>query len=267
MHEGMLLEDITFTREQFGAMDALGVAALKHVDREFGTGYPHFSGGKRGGLAYHNGHHTRAVREGAIRFCQDVGCSPTETKTAEVAADEHDSVQLKSRGVMERESADRYERGLRKYRLPEPSIIAGRLAILGTEPIMQGNRVVGQMVSRLHFPSKAAERVAMGVACADFGELYMPLAPYLSHRLWQEIKGTAPNKTLPMESFVAFQTGQAALHQNYRYPHPRGERLFGRLRGPVTTYQEKVLRQTEAGTLESFDQLLKQDLAFAAKLS
>lgn len=263
MHESKLLEQITFTSEQCGTLDTLGAAALKHVDREFGTGYPHFRGGYGGGLAYHNGHHTRSVQAGALRFCQDTGCAPSEVKTAAVAANEHDSVQLKPRGVMERESAQRLAQGMARRRLPPPAIAAATLAILGTEPIMHGSQLTGQMVSRLRFPSKAAERVALAVACGDFSELYAPIGPYLAHRLWQEIKVGSPHQSPPMEDLAAFQKTQLALADNYRYPHPRGEGLFGGLRTKVVAYHARILKQLQQGTLERFDQLLEQDLAFA----
>jgi hypothetical protein len=267
MNKHQTLDRIVLTPQEEAAMEAIGAEALQTVDETYGTGYPHFFGGQQP-LAYHNGHHTRAVLSGSERMATHLGLTRAEVLTAKEAGAAHDIVQLKPRGVMERESAEWYAEQLRQRRLPELAVQAGSLAILGTEPLFDDQfGLVGQRVSRLEFPSRSDEQVAGSVACADFSELYAPIGPYLSHRLWQQIKGARPSEESSIQGLAGYQKGQVILVNNYRYPHPAGEQVFGGLRGAVTRYHEDVLRQIEAGEIGSLQQLLDSDLQFAAKHS
>ncbi|HEV7453753.1 MAG TPA: HD domain-containing protein [Candidatus Saccharimonadales bacterium] len=264
MNEQLTLDRIVFTPQENEAMEEIGAAAIAVVQEDFGTGYPHFEGGVDGGLAYHNGYHSLSVANGSERMATHLGLTATAILTAREAGAAHDIVQLKPRGVMERESAGWYAEQLRGRHVPAVAIEAGSLAILGTEPVLdQQNRLTGQVVSRLEFPSRSAEQVAYSVACADLGDLYAPIGPYLGHRLWQEIKGADPHREPPMEGLVGFQRNQVFMANNYQYPHPAGEEVFGRLRSKVTRYQEDILRRLEAGEIHSWQQLLDEDLAFA----
>jgi len=266
MNEQLTLDRIVFTPQEQAAMQEVGGQALRIVDQTYGTGYPHYLGGENGGLAYHNGYHSRSVARGSAGMARHLGLTATEMLTAEEAGAAHDIVQLKPRGVMERESAEWYADQLRQRGLPELAVEAGSLAILGTEPLFDEQfRLVGQVVSNLDFPSRSAELVAKSVACADLGELYAPIGPYNSHRLWQQIKGFKPSQEPLMEGLVGFQKGQAFLANNYQYPHPAGEEVFAGLRGPVIRHQEDILRRLEAGEIHSWQQLLDEDLAFAAR--
>lgn len=258
MHEGVLLEDLTFNRDQFKGMQVVGTAALQHVDREYGTGYPTFRKGRHT-LGYHNGHHSRQTASDAVIFGEDQGCTRTELAVIKSAAEAHDFVQRKDRGVMEKESADWYKREARRRGVPEAAVAAGGLTIIGTEPILKGGRLVGQMVSRLRFPSKAAERAAMSVACGDMAEAFSPMGPYFGHQLGEEYGHS-------IEKFEGHLAMQLDIAQNFRFAHPRAEKLFARLRGEIAAYHERVLRDYQAGNIESLDALLQRDIAFARSL-
>jgi hypothetical protein len=266
MNEQVSLERVFLTPQEQDAFKEVGAEALHTVNEMYGTGYPHFNGGHEGGLAYHNGHHTLAVARGSARVAGHLGLGAVEVATAEQAGAAHDIIQQKPRGVMERESADWYAERLRARGLPPVVIEAGSLAILGTEPTFDEQfRLTGQVVNQLEFPSRSAELVAKSVACADFSELYEPIGPYLGHRLYQQLKVTNPHETPPLDGLVGFQKNQVFLLNSYEYPHPAGEEVFGRLRGPVTEHAERMLRKLETGEIESWQQLLDHDLAFAAR--
>lgn len=252
-----------FDDAQITALEAIGSDALTIVEQRFGSGYPEYQGGEAGGLAYHNRHHSAAVQQDTARMCYALGMGPADQAIGRAAAAAHDIVQLKPRGVMEQESAEWLEAEMRRRGIfPEPAIAAGALAILGTEPTFDGNRLTGQVVSQLEFPSNAAELVAKSVACADLGEIYTPQGPLLGHELYKEINGVAPDVQPSLEKLANFQRGQVALAESYRYPHPVGEKVFGRLRQQVVAYGTTVLKQLERGELTSWDDLIAQDMAF-----
>lgn len=265
MREVYDLRNEHLTERQQEAVEAVGLLAVQQVEQQYGSGYPHFAGGHQGGLAYHNLHHTQYVMQGSERMVSEMGLGRTAYLVAKAAAAAHDIVQLKPRGVMEQESAAWLEDMLRLQSVPPNAIRAGALAILGTEPIIEGVRVVGQRVNSLSFPDRTTELVARSVAAADLAELYDPFGPYHGHRLWQEIKGRAPHEDFPMEGMIGFQENQVALVHDYRFPHPTAEKLFGRLKGAVVSHQEQILRELVRGTISSGDELLAADLAFAAR--
>jgi len=266
MNEQVSLERVFLAPQEQDALIEVGAEALRIVNENYGTGYPHYNGGHEGGLAYHNQHHSLAVARGSARVAGRLGLGAVEVMTAEQAGAAHDIIQQKPRGIMERESAEWYAEQLQARGLPRAVIEAGSLAILGTEPTFDEQfRLTGQVVNQLEFPSRSAELVARSVACADFSELYEPIGPYLGHRLYQQIKVTSPHQEPPLDDLVGFQRNQVWLLNNYEYPHQAGEEVFGRLRGPVTEHAERVLQKLEAGEIHSWQQLLDNDLAFAAR--
>lgn len=269
MHEQSTLEQVTFQREDLQAIKRVGEQALAVVTADFGTGYPHYRGGKRGGLAYHNAYHTNYVIRGGERMAAAFGLGREDRVVIKGAAGAHDVIHGhgKARGEMERQSGVWFADRLQGSEAQRAAAVAGNLAILGTEPVFKDGRLVGQAVSRLNFPSKRAEKIAMSVACADLGELFDPYGPYQAHRLWQEIKGRAPKEELPMDGIMGFQRNQVRLLNDYRFAHPTGEKVFGRLRGPAARHQEALLGQLEAGTITTGAELLAADLAFARKHS
>jgi hypothetical protein len=251
------------------AMAAWDIAdlAMGTVEQNYGTGFPHFVGGEQANLAFHAGYHTMAVPRDAFRLGQIMDFSVAELATACAAGYAHDIVQLKARGVMEQESADWLVDQMRRRELPQVMIEAGALAILGTEPIIKNGVVTGQMATELDYPSRSAERVAKSVACGDFGDMYRPMGPYLSHKFWQEIKGASPHEEPPLEDFENFVRGQIALREAYRFPLRQANRVLATHRSEVMKYYAQLLKQLEHGDITSWRQVERQDLAFSRQHS
>lgn len=256
------LENVQLTEHQLVVATGVADTALDIVGKRYGTGYPNFTEGSEANLAYHNTHHSYAVARDAVRLARALGCSVAEVATADGAGSSHDIKQLAARGLMEAESAEWYAQQIRARGLPEAMAQAGALAILGTEPIFEGNVLVGQRATQLAYPSKSAERVGLSVACGDFGELYTPFGPYQSHKLYQEIKGVGPHEPLPLEGLVQFEAGQVALRERYRYPLAGANDILATHRSEVMAYGEETLRLLEAGSIETWAELEARDLAF-----
>ncbi len=255
------LRDITLTPEQIEKTESIARLALSTVENNYGTGFPHFRGGQHN-LPFHAGYHTFGVTRDSVRVGEYLGFTPAELLTTHASAAAHDIIQLKPRGVMERESAEWFEEQMRRGGLPRVMAEAGGLAIVGTEPLFKGNVLVGQQATKLRYPSKSAERVAKSVACGDFGDLYSPKGPLLSHKLYQEIKGVKPNEEPPFADLLAYEKGQVALREAYRFPLREGERLLATHRRQVMRYGEQMVRQLERGDITSWQQLEAQDRAF-----
>lgn len=252
-----------FAAHQIQEAEQIGMNALELVEEQFGSGYPEYNGGEGGGLAYHNRHHSQAVLQGTEAMGHALGLSRTEIVIGRIAAAAHDIVQLKQRGIMEQESADWLKEQMERTKVfPEFAVAIGSLAILGTEPIFEGGRLTGQVATTQSYPSRSAELVSKSVACADLGELFSPEGPLLGHDLYKEINGVSQVGEPPMDALINFQRGQVSLTENYKYPHPEGERVFGALRGEVAAYSAQVLGQLEQGDIETWDQLIAQDHAF-----
>lgn len=262
------LQNITLSVEQLTAAADLGGQALRTMDARYGTGFPHYEGGAEANLGYHNGYHARTVAEDGIAVGQALGFSAAELIVTDLSGKAHDIVQLKPRGVMEAESAEWLTDKMRQTGLPAIMAEAGSLAILGTEPVFEDGKLVGQVAARQEYPSKSAERVGLAVGCGDFGRMLSPIGPLLSHRLYQQIQGCAPDQVPQIgESFVRFLTAQTELRENYRFPLPAAEQILGKNRGQVIAYGEEIFRQAQRGDLESWKQLQAQDLAFMRSLA
>ena len=206
-----------FSSAQFLTANALAANALYIVEDRFGSGYPNYHGGEHGGLAYHNHHHSWVVQKGVERMVDALGLSATERVIGGMAAAAHDIVQHKPRGVMERESADWLAAAMRRSNVfPESAIKMGVSAILGTEPIFENNRIVGQIASTQEYPSRIAELIGKTVGCADLGELYASTGPLVAHDFYKEVQGIGQTQTPPMDKLSDFQLGQVLLAETYR---------------------------------------------------
>jgi len=250
-------------REQSAKLERVGEDALKTVDRTYGEGHPNYR--RRGSheLAYHNGHHAREVGNTAFKLCTLLDMDPLVRKTAQAAGYAHDLVQLKGRGTDERESAEWLEHELSRDDIIHPTLrTMGSFAILGTEPIFAGGKLVGQKATQLHYPSRDAEHMAKSVASADLGELYQPQGPLLGHQLFREINGMARPEQLDMQKLTAFQRNQIALLETYKYPLPKAERVLTQHKPGVIAYSTDLLRQMEAGTVETWNEVIERDRAF-----
>lgn len=247
--------------------ERVGEKALEVVDRTYGEGYPSWRTGSCE-LAYHNGHHARAVGNGALRLCDVYDVPRVERRVAETAGFAHDLVQLKGRGIDERESAEWLESELRRTDVfPTPLVQLGKVAILGTEPRFKDGHLVGQRATELEYPDKVAELVAKSVACADLGELYTPQGPYLGHQLFREIKGMPREDHIPFEDVAQFQRNQIRLLEQHTYPLKKAEKIFATHKSNVIRYAKETLRKIEAGSIDSWSRLIESDEAFMARHS
>lgn len=246
---------------QISKIERVGEEALENIDQTYGEGYPTWGHGRHE-LSYHNGHHGRAVGEAALRMCTDMGLGSTESIIAHTAGYAHDLVQGKGRGKDEAESAAWLERKLSQKDIGQRHIHMGALAIKGTEPIFQGKKIVGQKATRLRYPDKDSEKVGLSVACGDFGELYTPQGPYLSHQLFREIKGMPNEAAIPFEDMTSFQQGQVELLESYKYPLKRADTLLATHKHQVIRYAHDTLKQLEQGAIETWDDLIRRDMTF-----
>lgn len=251
-------------KEQIKKAERIGDHAVEIIDQTYGSGYPAWKRG-RNELSYHNGHHGRAVGEGAVKLCVRLGLSPLEQTIAGAAGRAHDIVQLKGRGVDEAKSADWIETELEQANFLDPAQAMARLAILGTEPVFAGGKLVGQKATKLKYPTKTAEQVAKSVASADLGELYVPEGPYLGHQLFREIQGMPAESNIPFEKMVGFQRNQVELLENYTYPLSQANKVLATHKPQVIAYSQDALDKLEKGEIESWDELLTRDEEFIAR--
>ncbi len=260
-------EKLVRNAREYRMADKIAGQALGDVMRKYGTGYPAYAGGERGGLAYHNLHHTQYVCHATEMIGEELSLSKEDQAIGRLAAAAHDIVHDKPRGQAEDESSQWLETAMQRYGFSKLAREVASLAILGTEPEVQEGVLVWQYASRLRYPCKSAETIALSVACADLSELYSPLGPLLGHDLYKESLGVAPSSDPPLDNLLAFQQRQVMLAETYRFPHPAGEHLFGRLRREVTVYHEQVLNRLERGSIDSWGQVVEQDRDFARTYS
>lgn len=250
-------------REQSAQLERAGEKALDTVDREYGEGYPRYRRHGRHELAYHNGHHAREVGNTAFKLCTLLDMDRLVSETARSAGYAHDIVQLKGRGTDERESAEWIERELAQRDIVHPALrTMGGLAILGTEPLFSGNKLVGQKATQLRYPSREAEQMGKSVASADLGELYQPQGPFLAHQLFREINGMARPEHLDMDKLTSFQRNQVELLERYHYPLRKAEQTLTRGKSRVIAYSKEVLDDLEAGNFDSWNEVIERDRAF-----
>lgn len=259
---------ITLTDEQMEQADYIADLALSEVIRKYGTGYPLFEGGVERTLHYHGGWHTTAVIEGSSDVARRVGLSYGAQAVVKMAAAAHDIIQLQGAGNNERLSADWLERMMRKFSFSELAIKAGRLAILGTQPIMNGNVPIGQAATRQKYESKEARLIALCVAAGDFASLYYRDGPAQAEALFRELNQDL--KSINEEEYLSrrldFQIGQLELVRSYRYPLAEAEHLFagdGR-RERMIEYVQKVLEGLDSGII-TVSQLDQMDSQFASE--
>lgn len=244
------------------ATDKIGSEALKLVDARYGSGYPLWKKGERE-LAYHNGYHSRIVGEAAVRVCTQYNMSPSELSFVRAIGYSHDVIQTGTRGRDERNSAEWFEERLEEARVfPESIRGIGGLAIRGTQPVFEDGIVTGQLATRQEYPNRRAEQIALGVACGDFGSLHAPRGPYEGHQYMREINGMCPPEDLTLEKMTEYQKGQVALLEDFEFPDPNGH-VLATHKPQVIAFAHKTLRDMEAGRIETFNQLLDIDEAFA----
>lgn len=214
-------------------------------------------------LDYHNLGHSVDVYNRATAMAEQLGISRVERAVAGMAAAAHDVIQEGGRGVMEAASADWLAGRMERAGFSKTLVVAGRLAIVGTEPLFDGKNLVGQQVSQLEFPSDTANLLAQSVACADMGGMYMPTGPQMSRRLYKEISGPIQTDTFPVTGLLAFEASQLRLLENFTFSHPAGEELFGRLRPDVVEHERSIVQALQTGSIATWAELHAADAAFA----
>ena len=251
------LEAVQATPSDYETLAAVGVEALRTVDLCYG------------GLGFHQGGHSMFVGDKGGLVSERRGVSPYGQQLARAAGRAHDLVQLQPRGIMEDESAAWLEEQLRRQGAPGAAAVAGGLAIRGTEPLFDENgKIVGQMAARQEYPSREAESIALSVASADMGgELFRPLGPLRGHQFLLELNGIhagSPRDERPtLEQILAFQQSQIELKTGYVFPCAEGETALGGLRRAVIDYHQELAEDIGGGRVESWQQVIDRDLAFA----
>ncbi|HSX33924.1 MAG TPA: hypothetical protein VLF91_06330 [Candidatus Saccharimonadales bacterium] len=264
----MTYQEQHLSSSAFQALDRIRATAYQSVDEAYGVGHAAADLAIATPLAYHNGHHTRTVAEGARKMAAALGLSAAESAVSVTAGAAHDLIQLKPRGVMEQESAEWLETAFREAGIPQWAQRAGSLAILGTEPLFsEDGRLVGQKVSELDFVSHSERDIAHSVACADMSQIHDRFGPLYGHQLYAEIKAVSLLEEPPLDGLLPFQRRQAELAATYRYPNATGEAVFGARRAAVAAYQAELAVKLERGDITSWHGVIGADLAFAAAQS
>lgn len=241
--------------------------ALLQIDQTYGSGYPLWTPASHE-LAFHNGHHGRAVQANSRLMAEVMGLRPALRAIASAAGACHDIVQLKGRGFDEAESAVYLAAAMSEtgaFSSAEQQM--GKLAILGTQPLFDEQfNLIGQVANEQEYASPEAELLAKSVASGDLGELLQPQGPLYGHLLYREINGMPAEDQLNPAAMVDFQAKHVQLVNSYRYPLAEAEQVLATHRPEVIDYSEHVLEQMQAGRLETWAQLIAQDEAFMRQL-
>lgn len=257
MTERIQPSSLQLSRHQLEIVDSISEQAIKDMDMSFGRGALEAERPLLGeGLPYHNGHHARFVGAAAFKMARAVGFSHSEAKIAQLAGHAHDVVQGKDHEVG---SAAWLEDKLRQNK-KFPKVVAemASLAIVGTTPVMESGRVVGQLATSQDYSSQDAEKIALAVACADLGDIYMPQGPLLAHELYREItKGEAIDDAL-----VRFQRNQLMFLDRHAYPLQEANSLLATHKSEVIQHQQQLLERLEQGDVEDWQQVIQHDRSF-----
>lgn len=271
MSERLGLGSIEFDKKKTGSLREIGAKALDIATDRYCSGYPGYAGGKVKKLGYNNALHGRMVGEDGGKVVSRLGLPSSLVRLAEATGNAHDVVQdniLRGvRGVDEAESAAWMEERLVKAGFEDVVVKLGGKAILGTEPRFDGGgpvhgKIIGQKADVFTYNSREEEKFVKGIASADLGRIYTPIGPFLSHMLYQQRQGKSVSQTPDMDDFLDFQSNQVGFVQNYRYPLREAEGVLATHRRLVTKYTDFVYKQAQDGGIESWKQLVEQDLAF-----
>ncbi|HEU5122133.1 MAG TPA: hypothetical protein VFT59_04760 [Candidatus Saccharimonadales bacterium] len=268
MSERITSGSFEFDQNQVVAMREIGQQALGISEDHFCSGFPDFRGGRIRRLGHNNARHNYQVGNHAVLVMAEVGLDSSEQETGRTTGYTHDLVQLKGRGTDERESAEWIEEQIINRGI-FPSAVAklASKAIIGTEPLFDEDgpihgRVIGQTAQFLDYDSKREELFVKSVASADLGELYTPFGPYASHMLYLQRQGRDISDTPDMGDLINFQGKQTIFLDTYRYPIPEAEGVLATHRRQVQNYANFVYQQLREERLESWEQLIQQDLQF-----
>lgn len=236
--------------------EVLAATALEQIDTRYGRGFPSTNEPR---LAYHNGYHTRCVIEDFNRLALAQEAGKLERIIGKISCASHDIEQGLGRIQDESASAAWLEQELRNHvGITESMIEMSRLAIMGTIPQFEGGLMVSQQASTQEYPSAQAELIAKMVASADLGRLYTPDGPYLAHSLFKEISGGNTD----LGSLLKFQQNQVPFLEQYHYPLPEAIGVFALQKSAVVNYADQLAHDLEAGTIESWDEVMAKDMEF-----
>jgi hypothetical protein len=243
-------------------------AAVSEIDHNYGTGYPDYNDGLYGGLAFHNGYHTRGVIVDFDTLASVEDLDPLERAIGIAAASAHDIIKGYGEGIDEVASVRWLERAFdRHLSLDESQVSMGGLAILGTQPVFESGMLVDQLADSMDYPTARHELVARILASADLGRLYTPDGPYLSHMLLKELNDCAPLDPIDFEKVLGFQRQGIELLERYTFPLASAIGTLAIHKPEVIAYCESLIDQLEKGKIDSWRQLMESDLAFMHQFS
>lgn len=259
-----MAERLYLNQSQLTAVREVGQEALGQVVKYYGEGFPRWRGVMQ--FRYHNGHHTQKTAMQGKAIAANAGMDKVGQEVTNSACLSHDVIFTRTRGEDERDSAEWIKERFLLRGVPKVAAEIASIAIIGSEPIFGKDGSFDQKVNRMSFPSWEAAIAAKSLASGDMGELVSPYGPYFSHQLYAEIQATPMGLSPPMEGLVSFQGRQVNLVQDYKYPMGKvAEAVVDpfKLRSRVFAYQKHTYEQLVRGDIESWDQLLAQDLRFA----
>lgn len=252
-----------WTTRQLNALREVGTLALTIATERYGSGFPDYKGGKIKKLGFNNARHNRKVGDNAAYLCNYLGFSKRDQELARTVGYAHDIRQLTGRGNDEAESAEWIEKQLLQKGIVDSQMaeLAG-WAIRGTLPLLRDGQVIGQTASHLNFVSGTEELFVKAIASADLSEIYKPTGPYLAHMLYCQQMGCQADEAAPLGRLLKFQDKQIAFLRTYRYPLPEAKLLFATHAREVIEYVQHVSDQLRRGKIETWTQLLEQDISF-----
>jgi hypothetical protein len=263
MSNCMILRECELDDVQVGIIRATGKEAMNIASDRYGSGFPDYKKGSIRKLGHNNGRHSRKVGDDTARLLDYLGFSTALQELGRTTGRAHDVLQLTGRGSDEWQSAEWIAARLRNTQiLPAWTDKWAAKAILGTLPIFGEGCIIDQTANRLEFESVDEELFVKAVASADLGELYAPFGPYSSHMLFGQRQGLEPGDVPAMDNLLAFQTGQVAFVENYRYPLAQARKMFASHEYTVRRYTQFVYDQLVRKQITTWDQLISQDIAF-----
>ena len=263
MNSSLLLDRFTFDDRQLEAVCQVGHHGLAIATERYGSGFPEYRGGTVRKLGFNNGRHGRTVGNDAARLGAVLGFSKTTQELLRTTGFVHD-IRQQRRGDDERESAEWIERQLCETGvIPHDAARLSAMAILGTLPLFDsGGRLIDQTANRMEFSCTYDELFVKAIASADLGEVYTPIGPYSSHMLYAQRMGVDAGEVPDAGNLLDFQAQQILFLEDYRYPLLEAHHLFATHHSEVIRYAHYVYAQLIHGEIETWQQLIDQDLTF-----
>ena len=245
------------------ALRDISALALQLVDNRYGQS-PDSSPKPADFKSYHNGLHTRNVMQDFSVLATAHGLSPLLHAVGSAASAAHDLDQNLGSGSNESASGTWLQTQIERRTNPEHRYAQmGMLAVLGTEPVMDGFVMTGQKASQQDYRSADEELVAKLVASADLGRMYSADGPYTAHLLAREFAGEPEDDNVAYQKLLAFQRNQPAFLETYHYPLDSAARLLMRHEVAVKHYAEELIGKLEQGQVTSWQDVLERDVVFA----